>query len=479
MTETIPVMHGTDAGGEQAGGSGRRVWLLLVDPLPNRIFFDCGIVHALRRELDDRLAAVWLVHKKHIRPWLERSEGLPMLTKDDLMPVRVGFSERVTRRVDIELDKRIGFFPLAVRHSFRHGFHEGRWISGHRNYLLDPDRVGPLPRWEFLEGPMAKWYFSPRARHVPSTLLERMRRECSGLVVTNLQARVSAPVMLAARRLGLPVVGNVASWDHQVGKGVLSPGLDRYLVQNEIMRADLERYHGIDPERVAVTGWPQSDVYHRPRSFGEYAELLGPLGLDPARPVVLYAGNTPTNQPYEERYVSEIVDWWERRGGSGRFQLLFRPHPRDNAVKERFAAALGRPGIAVQDASYTDLDDLATLLQHVACVVANGGTILLDGVVNDRPSVCITFDAGPPGERWADLHLGGVHYRELIDSDALYRADDFDDLFAAIEQALAEPGEFAAERKRVSDEVMGEVDGRAVERIVAAIVEVLAARAPR
>ena len=479
MTETIPVSDGTAAGAEQRDGSERRVWLLLVDPLPNRIFFDCGIVDALRSALADRMTAVWLVHEKHIRPWLERSEGLPMLTREDLMPVQVPFAERVARRADIELDRRIGFFPLAVRHSLRHGFHEGRWIPGHRNFLLDPDRVGPLPRWEFLEGPMAKWYFSPRVRHVPSTLLERMRSECSGLVVTNLQARVSAPLMLAARRLGLPVIGNVASWDHQVGKGVLSPGLDRYLVQNEIMRADLERYHGIDPAHVVVTGWPQSDVYHRPRSFGEYSALLGALGLDPARPVVLYAGNTPTNQPFEAEYVSRIVDWWERSGGAARFQLLFRPHPRDNQVKERFAAALDRPGAAVQESSYTDLDDLATLLQHVACVIANGGTILLDAVVNDRPSICITFDAGPPGERWADLNLGGEHYRELIDSDALYRADDFDGLFAAVERALGEPGEFAGERRRVSDEVMGDVDGRAVERVVDAIVEVLGTRAAR
>jgi hypothetical protein len=478
MTETTsPVVDGPHTIDRSTGDSEPRVWLLLVDPLPNRIFFDCGIVDALRRELDDALAAVWLVHKKHIRPWDDRSRGLPSVMKDDLMPLTVPFGERVTRRVDIELDKRIGFFPLAVRHSMRHGFHEGRWVPGHRNFLLDPDRVGPLPRWEFLEGPMARWYFSPRARYVASALLERMRTECRGLVVTNLQARASMPLMLAARRLGLPVIGNVASWDHQVGKGVLSPGLDRYLVQNEIMRADLERYHGIPPERVVVTGWPQSDVYHRQRPYDEYAALVGSLGLDAAKPVVLYAGNTPTNQPHELAYVSRIVEWWEAAGGAERFQLLFRPHPRDGQVKERFAVALDRPGTAVQEASYTDLDDLATLLQHVACVVANGGTILLDAVANDRPSVCITFDAdAPPGERWADLNLGGEHYRELIDSDALYRADDFDGLFAAVDRALANPGEYADERKRVSREVMGEVDGRAVERIVAAIVDGLGAR---
>jgi hypothetical protein len=479
MTQTTPVIDRTHATGQAESGSGRRVWLPLVDPLPNRIFFDCGIVDALRRELDDRMTVVSLVHKKHVRPWLDRIEGLPILTADDLMPVQVGLGERLRRRLDIELDERIGFLPLAVRHSLRHGFHEGRWVSGHRNFFLDPDRVGPLPRWPAVEDLMARWHFSSR-RYVPSVLLERMREECSGLVVTNLQARVSMPLMIAARRLRLPVVGYVASWDHPVGKGVISPDLDRYVVQNEIMRDDLRRYHGIGPERVVVTGWPQTDLYHRRRSRAEYAALLGRLGLDPAKPVVFYAGNTPTNQPYEANYVRRLVDWWAGSDAHERCQLLFRPHPRDNEVNTRFGAALDRPGAAVQEASYTDLGDLATLLQHVACVIANGGTILLDGVVNDRPAVCITFDEGaPPGERWAELNLGGEHYRELIDSDALYRADDFDGLVACIERALAHPEEFATERKRVAEEVVGEVDGRAVERVVDAIVDGLGVRARR
>ena len=70
-----------------------------------------------------------------------------------------------------------------------------------------------------------------------------MRADCDGLVVTNLQAHVSMPYLVAARRLGVPVVGYVASWDHTVGKGVVSPHLDLYVVQNEIMRSDLVRYH--------------------------------------------------------------------------------------------------------------------------------------------------------------------------------------------------------------------------------------------
>ena len=72
----------------------------------------------------------------------------------------------------------------------------------------------------------------------------------------------------------------------------------------------------------------------------------------------------------------------------------------------------------------------------------------------------------------------GEHYRELIESGAFLRAEDFDDVVAGIERSLAVPGELAAERRQVVRAVVGEVDGRAVERIVAAIVDGLGVRAP-
>lgn len=450
----------------------RRAWLVLVDPLPIRVFFDCGIVDRLRVALDDDVAAILVADPKHVRPWLPRLDGIPVLDGRDLQPIRVPFGKRVVRRVDYALDRRIGFFPLAIRHSLRHGFHRERWVEGHQNAFLDPTKAGSLPRWKMLEPAMARWHFSAR-RYVPTVMLERMRAECSGLVVTNLQGRGAVPYLIAARRLELPVVGYVASWDHTVGKGVASPHLDRYVVQNETMREDLVRYHGIERGRVVVTGWPQTDVYSRRRSRAEYEALLERLGLDSSRPVVLFAGNTPTNAPYEGNLVSRLVTWWKETGAQEHVSLLFRPHPRDYLASERYAAAR-EPGAAVQKASFTDLEDLATLLQHVDCLVATAGTVLLDALVNDRPSVCVLFDEGaPPGERWADLNIVGEHYRQLADSEAFYRSHDFDELAASIERALAQPEELAGERARVAREVVGEVDGRAAERVVQAVVEVL------
>ena len=108
------------------------------------------------------------------------------------------------------------------------------------------------------------------------------------------------------------------------------------------------------------------------------------------------------------------------------------------------------------------------------CVVANAGTILLDSLVNDRPAVCVLYDEGATSdERHAELNVTGKHYAELVRSDAFLRAASFEEVVAGIDRALSTPGELAAERARVARDVVGEVDGRAAERVVDAIVSTI------
>jgi hypothetical protein len=368
------------------------------------------------------------------------------------------------------LDEKFGYYPLAIRLNERHGFHRERMEPGHENWMLDSARGGPLPRWSLLDRRMETWHFGS-LRYVPRPLRDRIERECAAIVLSNVQPHAVVPFLVAARRSRIPIVAHVASWDHTVGKGVIAPFCDRYIVQNGIMQDDLERYHGIVPERVAITGWPQTDVYHRHRPWGEFDALVRSYGLDPEVPLVVVMGNTPTNAPYEDRFVERLVGWWEAEG-RGRISLLFRPHPRDRAWRERFAAALATDGVHVQEASFTDFDVLATVLQHAACVVANAGTILLEAIVNDRPAVCVLYDEGAEaGESWAMKNVIGEHYKELAASGAFYRAESFEDVVSGVERALRDPAELAAQRARVAHEVVGEVDGLAAERVVEAIID--------
>ncbi|HEX5582455.1 CDP-glycerol glycerophosphotransferase family protein [Gaiella sp.] len=450
----------------------KRVWIVLPDQLSIRVFVDTGVVRGLDERLEGKLAAVFLVPREAAAEWARRLPDLDVSYGEELT-VPLTLRDKALGRVDAWLDRRIGYHPLAIRLNHRHGFHTERMQPGHPNWMLDTDRDGPLPHWPPVERAMERWFFSPR-RHVPPRLLHAMREECSGLVVSNVQPASAVPFLAAARRLGLPVVGHVASWDHTVGKGVISPYCALYVVQNRVMEDDLRRYHGISPKRVRVTGWPQTDLFARQRPRAGYDELLRRYGLDPRRPLVLVAGNTSSNAPYEGRFVERLVGWRREGGGEDGLQLLFRPHPRDGQWRERFAAAQGHEGAVVQEASYSDLDDLATLLQHVDAVVCNAGTILLDALVGDRPAVCVLYDEGAPaGESWAAKNVVGKHYEELAASGAFYRAERFEEVVAGIERALAQPAELAAERRRAVEGVVGVVDGHAAERVVDAVVEVL------
>jgi UDP-N-acetylglucosamine:LPS N-acetylglucosamine transferase len=447
----------------------KRTWLVLPDQLSIRIFFDAGVVDGLRHRLGPALSAVFLVSREEAAEWSPRLGDAPVLFGDDLVS---GSGNRLAGRLDSWLDRQVGYHPLAIRLNLRHGFHLERMHPGHPNWMLDSDRDGPLPRWGLLERAMQRWHFSPH-RHVPGRLLETIERECSALVLSNVQPHAAVPFLVAARRLGLPVVAHVASWDHTVGKGVISPHCDLYIVQNRVMEDDLRRYHDIDPARVRVTGWPQTDIFQRARPRADYEDLLRRYGLDPSRPLVLLMGNTPTNAPYEGRFVERVLAWWEE-SARDRFQLLFRPHPRDREWRERFGAAVGRAGVHVQEPSYTDLEELTVLLQHGNAVVCNAGTILLDALVNDRPVVCVLYDEGaPPGESWAAKNVVGQHYRELAASGAFHTAESFEQVVAGIERALEHPAELAEERRRAVREVVGDVDGGAAERLVEAIVGAL------
>jgi len=446
------------------------VWLVLPDPFSSRLFFDTGIVADLRERVGERLELFLLDMSEHENAWSERAGDARVTRASDLNAHDASRPEKAFRRVDQWLDRRVGFYPLSLRQSLREGFNEGRMQPGHTNWFLDPGLAGPLPLKAPLDPALKRWHYG-RLRYVSPLLLHRLHNEQPAVVLANIQMHAVVPFIVGARRMGLPLVGHIASWDHTVGKGIVSPHLRRYIVQNDVMRDDLERYHGIDNDRIVVTGWPQTDVFHRKRPREDYERVVRALGLDPSRPVVLVMGNTPTNAPYEKRFVERLVTWWEESGAAARFSLLFRPHPRDREWRERFAAAVFREGAAVQEPSFTDLEILAALLQHGECVVTNAGTILLDALVNDRPTVCVLYDEGaPPGESWAVKNVSGEHYRQLMASDAFYRAERFEDVIAGIERGLAQPAELAQERARAAHEVVGDVDGRAAARVVDAVV---------
>ena len=316
---------------------------------------------------------------------------------------------------------------------------------------------------------MQRWFFSPR-RHVPRGSRGDARRVLGARRLERAAAqRRAVPRGRAGSTSRRRVRRELGSHRRQ---GRHLPAL-RPLRRPE--RGDggrPRRYHGIDPDRVVVTGWPQTDVFHRGGRADYDALLARSYGLDPAARSSSSWGTRRRTRP--TRALRRAA---RRRGGRSareRFQLLFRPHPRDREWRERFARPRGRrrrlpPGAELHRPRGA---------RRSAPARRRGRRERRD----DPPRRARQRPAGglrplrrgrSAGESWAAKNVVGEHYEELAASGAFYRAESFEEVVAGIERALADPDELAEARRRVVREVVGEVDGRAAERVVDAIVEVV------
>src|SRR6476469_6430608 len=149
----------------------RPVWLVLPDPFSSRLFFDTGIVDKLRSRLGERLELFLLDEGEQASAWRERAAGTKVTLPAELRSDDAPFAEKVLRRGDSWLDRRIGFYPLSLRQSLRLGFNRERMQPGHQNWFLDPSLAGPLPRGLPLDPAMLRWHYG-RLRYVPARLLE-------------------------------------------------------------------------------------------------------------------------------------------------------------------------------------------------------------------------------------------------------------------------------------------------------------------
>lgn len=130
-----------------------------------------------------------------------------------------------------------------------------------------------------------------------------------------------------ARALGVPSVIAVASWDNLSSKQLIRELPDRLLVWNETQVREAVELHRIPRERIAVTGAQSFDQWFdwepSPRE-----EFLTRVGLDSARPYVLYLGGSLfpgelTEAEWARRWVAAVRS--DRRfDGVG---ILLRPHP--------------------------------------------------------------------------------------------------------------------------------------------------------
>lgn len=289
-----------------------------------------------------------------------------------------------------------------------------------------------------------------------------------------------APPVMVARRLGIPAVGWINSWDNLTSKPAYYTGYDQYLVWSERMREEILRYYPEAAGRsVAATGVPHFDWYLRPEMVWNREDFFRRMDLDPARPLILYAAATPHLAPAEHRIARRLAEEVEAGRLPGQPQLLVRLHPGDSgnrfqdwsadgAVRLRVPGESGGGRLSAFCPTPEDDRELVSSVAHANVVVNMASTITLEAALLDRPVVNVAYDPRPGEEhqrvvrRYYEVY---DHFRTVVESRAVRLARSDEELLAHIRTYLEDPALEREERRSIAELWCRPLDGRAAERL--------------
>jgi CDP-glycerol glycerophosphotransferase (TagB/SpsB family) len=171
-------------------------------------------------------------------------------------------------------------------------------------------------------------------------------------------------------------------------------------------------------------------------------------------------------------------------------QILVRLHPRDDRahylsfektpeiiVEKPFRQTVrAGDGLAV-DVTADSQQHLADTLFHSDVIVNVASTIAVEAAIFDTPVVNVSFDgeSESPFVRSARRYYRFTHYANVTRHQAVRVADTPDALVAEVARYLDDRTRDANGRRQVVQEQCQFVDGRAAERVAAAIIDDLRA----
>lgn len=304
------------------------------------------------------------------------------------------------------------------------------------------------------------------------------------LVLSRLQLPPVLPFIVSAKACGIPIIGIVQSWDQPTTKGPIPPGSNVYVVGSTTMRADLQRYHGIPPERVQVLGHTFLDNYQTPDFLDDRATFMQDISLPPERKLIALCTNLMTLKAHEPSIARHIAMQMEQGAYGSGCTLFIRTHPQDVTWQEDFYPLHDPPQVIVARASgfgyypgdtvsdpWQDMRFLANLMKHAVVVINTGGSISLDAIAFDTPVICLGFDGDrkPSDTDRTILRYEWEHLRPLVEEQGVWLVRSYDELDQAISAYLRNPILHSEGRKIVRREHLEPFDGRASERLVSLI----------
>lgn len=272
-----------------------------------------------------------------------------------------------------------------------------------------------------------------------------------------------APLIYQAEKLKIKTAAFIFSWDNLASKGRMAGNFDFYLVWSDLMKSDLLHfYQSVQKHQIKVVGTPQFEPYFLERYKTDKESFYKTFDLDSVLPIVLFTCNDSSseNDPLYLEILAEFIATNKLKAN-----LIVRTSPADEPtrflyLKEKYPFIkwnhpdwkLTRENHAEpwsqRVPEFIDLVNLKSLLQFSDVIVNVLSTIILDGFLFDKPSICPVFGFNEFDLDSMEKYLKYAHLKQLEDSGAVDIVKDKETYLKAINEILINPKIRLKEQKK-------------------------------
>ena len=245
-----------------------------------------------------------------------------------------------------------------------------------------------------------------------------------------------------ARARGIKSIVGIGSWDHLTTKGLIHEVPDRVLVWNEAQKQEAIDLHGVPGDRVIVTGSQAYDHWFDMRPSVDREAFCARVGLDAARPILLYLCSSSFIAPYEVGFVRSWMaairsstDPWVRSVG-----LLVRPHPQNAEqwqtvdLPSEFENVSVWPKAGMNPIGGAARHEYFDSMYHAEAVVGVNTSGMIESGIIGRPVYAVQVT------EFAATQDGTLHFQHLknVDGGLLHLAGTLDEHVAQLARLPAD-----------------------------------------
>ncbi len=301
------------------------------------------------------------------------------------------------------------------------------------------------------------------------------------VVSTHISQTYGRGLVAAANQLGISTIGNLNSWDNAwKGLKVRPKIVTCWSADNQAELCNMSSYLA---GQVRVIGAPAFDVYSAPDAQWTRAELCNALGLDPARPILLFATLGQFKQQIDETNPLEVL---LRAIDAGvlpsNLQVIVRLHPWSRETY--FKQFLRHPAVTVSRYEHyipgltwsptcAEAMLAGNLMRHADVVISPGSSMVIEAAIFDTPVVVPVFNEYMPEvfenyfqQTWLNQHFGRIYQ-----NDWTCVAKQPEQMILAINIAMKNPDWYQAGRQQIRRNILGPLDGKSTERFANCILE--------